>query len=273
MSFNRHAQKIEIAVEDHSIGKAGSFTIMAGPCSVESRAQMDEVGACLKEMNIPIMRGGAFKPRTSPFSFQGLGEEGLRYMAETCEKYGLLSISEVMDTTTIELVAEYVDILQIGARNMHNYALLKEVGRVMKPIMLKRGFMSTVEELLLASEYIRQRHDRVLLCERGIRTFEPYTRNTLDLSCVALVQRLSPYCIIVDLSHALGRTDIILPMARSVVASGADGLMLEIHPDPQKALSDGKQSLSLEEFREFMLELRPWLEFRCSRELNTDDRS
>lgn len=267
MTFSRQIEKTKVAVANHLVGAPGVFTIMAGPCSVESRGQMDEVGACLKELGIPIMRAGAFKPRTSPFAFQGLGEEGLRYLAETCEKYGLLSISEVIDTSVIDLVAHYVDVLQVGTRNMHNYALLKEVGRPMKPVMLKRGFMSTVEEFLLATEYIRQRHDRIVLCERGIRTFETYTRNTLDLSCVALVQRLSPYCIIVDLSHALGRTDIMFPMACSVVASGADGLMLEVHPDPQKALSDGKQSLSLEEFTRFMQELSPWLEFRRSREL------
>lgn len=260
--MHSEAEKITIKVKDIEIGSNEFFALIGGPCSIESPMQADEVGAFLKEQGVKIMRGGAFKPRTSPFSFQGLGEEGLKILAGACEKYGIVSISEVMDSGELDTVAAYADIIQVGARSMHNYSLLKKIGRVKKPVMLKRGFMSTVEEFLLAAEYMRQNGVKVFLCERGIRTFETYTRNTMDISCVALVHKLSPYPIIVDISHALGRTDIMIPMAKSVVASGSDGLMIEVHPDPQKALSDGKQSLNFDEFECLFSQIKPWIEFR-----------
>lgn len=250
-----------ICVDDMRIGGPRKVLI-CGPCAVESEHQVEQTARFLSRLGIPIMRGGAFKPRTSPHSFQGLGREGLKLLVAAARKHGLLVVSEIMDPRDIDLFVEHVDILQIGSRNMQNSPLLREVGRCNKPVLLKRNFMSTIKELLLAAEYILQEGNRrVILCERGIRTFEPFTRNTLDLSCVALVKQLHYLPIIVDLSHSLGRTDIMLPMARAALACGCDGLMMEVHPEPAQALSDGQQSLSFQELEKLLVGIKPWLRF------------
>ena len=231
--------------------------MMAGPCSVESETQIDGIAARVKERGALVLRGGAFKPRTSPYSFQGLGLPGLKMMRRAADKYGLLVISEVMDHTQIPAMLDDVDILQVGARNMQNYNLLKELGKVSKPVLLKRGIAATIEELLLSAEYIMSGGNyNVVLCERGIRTFESATRNTLDISAIPVIQKLSHLPIVVDPSHGTGRRDKVPPMARAAVAAGADGLLIEVHPDPDKALSDGAQSLYLEQFEQLMKELR-----------------
>ena len=259
--------------EDHdsanrNVIQVGNITIggkrkifMCGPCAVESLSQIKKTAAILSHLSIPIIRGGAFKPRTSPHTFQGMGYEGLDMLLLVAQQYKLLVVSEVMDPRDVEYFVKHnVDILQIGTRNMQNFSLLHEVGKCKKPILLKRGFMSTVEEMLLAVEHISiEGNDQIILCERGIRTFEPLTRNTLDLSSVALIKRMYPLPIIVDLSHSLGRTDIMTPMARAALASGCDGLMIEIHPDPPKALCDGQQSLSFQELETLMNEINPWI--------------
>jgi len=232
--------------------------VMAGPCAVESRKQVLETAHAVKEAGARILRGGAFKPRSSPYSFQGLGEEGLKILAEAREQTGLPIVTEVMDPQLVPLVATYTDILQIGARSMQNYALLHAVGEIHKPVLLKRGMMSTIEELLMAAEYILS-HDNedVLLCERGIRTFEPYTRNTLDLSAVPLLQQLSHLPVIVDPSHGTGKWELVAPLSRAAVAAGADGLIIEVHPRPEEALSDGAQSLKPKRFAELMHTIDP----------------
>jgi 3-deoxy-7-phosphoheptulonate synthase len=226
---------------------------MAGPCSVESREQMEAVADAVADAGAQVMRGGAFKPRSSPYSFQGMGEEGLKLMREAADRRGLLIISEVMDSTQLPLLTQYSDILQIGARNMQNYNLLREVGKVRTPAMLKRGIAATIEEVLLAAEYILSggNYD-VMLCERGIRTFETYTRNTMDISAIPVLQKLSHLPVIGDPSHGTGRRDLVLPLARAAVAAGADGLLVEIHPDPDHAISDGAQTLTFPQFREMM---------------------
>lgn len=241
---------------------------MCGPCAVESEEQVEQTAAFLSRFGIPIiMRGGAFKPRTSPHTFQGLGRDGLEILNRAARRHGLLVVSEIIDPRDLDFFVDHVDILQIGARNMHNSPLLREVGRSGKPVLLKRGFMSTIEELLLAADYIfLEGNQQVILCERGIRTFEPLTRYTLDLACVALVKRMNPIPIIVDLSHSLGRTDIMVPMAKAALACGCDGLMIEIHPDPIKALSDGRQSLSFEGFAKLLADIEPLLRFVEGRE-------
>ncbi len=232
-------------------------TMMAGPCSVESESQMDTIAARLREAGVRVLRGGAFKPRTSPYSFQGLGYPGLQIMRRTADKYGLLIVSEVMDQTQIPAMAEIVDVFQVGARNMQNYNLLKELGKVSKPVLLKRGISATIEELLLSAEYIMSGGNyNVVLCERGIRTFENATRNTLDISAIPVIKKLSHLPIVVDPSHGTGRRDKVAPMARAAVAAGADGLLIEVHPDPEKALSDGAQSLDLEQFEQLMKQLQ-----------------
>ncbi|MBI4829979.1 MAG: 3-deoxy-7-phosphoheptulonate synthase [Candidatus Lindowbacteria bacterium] len=232
--------------------------VMAGPCSVESREQIIEIAEIVKKGGAKILRGGAYKPRTSPYSFQGLEEKGLEYLAEARERTGLRVVTEVMDSHNVDLVAEYADILQIGARNMQNFALLKTVGRTKKPILLKRGMMSTVEELLMSAEYIlSEGNNRVILCERGIRTFETVTRNTLDLNSIPSIKKLSHLPVIVDPSHGTGRWDLVLPMAKASIAAGADGLIIEIHPRPEEAFSDGYQSLIPERYYELMNEVRP----------------
>ena len=256
---NHHTCSIQIG--NITIG-GPTKVFMCGPCSVESEEQIERTAHFLSEVGIPIIRGGAFKPRTSPHTFQGLGRNGLDLLAQAAQRHGLLVVSELMDPRELDYFIDRVDIIQIGARNMQNYPLLREVGRTKKPVLLKRGFMSTIDELLLASEYILlEGNQQVILCERGIRTFETLTRNTLDLACVALVKRMQPLPIIVDLSHSLGRTDIMIPMAKAALACGADGLMIEVHPDPIKALSDGRQSLSFEELAHLWNEVKPLLQF------------
>jgi 3-deoxy-7-phosphoheptulonate synthase len=231
--------------------------VMAGPCSVESRKQIDLVAEQVARAGASVIRGGAFKPRSSPYSFQGLGAEGLQMMRAAADRNGLLVVSEVMDQTQIPLVAEYSDILQVGARNMQNFNLLRELGKLRKPVLLKRGIAATIEELLLSAEYIMAggNYD-VILCERGIRTFETYTRNTMDISAFPVVKKLSHLPIVADPSHGTGRRDMVAPVARASVAGGADGLLIEVHPDPDRALSDGAQSLRLEQFEELMGQLR-----------------
>jgi 3-deoxy-7-phosphoheptulonate synthase len=231
--------------------------VMAGPCSVEGRDQMLAVAEAVARAGASVLRGGGFTPRSSPYNFQGLGEEGLTLLREAADRFGLLVVSEVMDLTQIPLVAAYADILQVGTRNMQNYNLLRELGRQPKPVLLKRGVAATIEELLLSAEYILVAgNPNVILCERGIRTFETYTRYTLDISAVPVVKKLSHLPIIVDPSHGTGRRDKVPPMARAAVAAGADGLLIEVHHDPDRALSDGAQSLRPEQFAELMSQLR-----------------
>jgi len=245
-----------IKIKDVEIGGKHVVT-MAGPCSVESREQMDAVADIVADSGAQIMRGGAFKPRSSPYSFQGMGEEGLKLMRASADRRGLLIISEVMDATQLPLLTQYSDILQIGARNMQNYNLLREVGKVRTPAMLKRGIAATIEEVLLAAEYILSggNYD-VMLCERGIRTFETYTRNTMDISAIPVLQKLSHLPVIADPSHGTGRREMVLPLARAAVAAGTDGLLVEIHPDPDHALSDGAQTITFSQFREMMQQVR-----------------
>lgn len=231
--------------------------VMAGPCAVESREQLLEAARIVKEAGATILRGGAFKPRTSPYSFQGLEEEGLKYLAEAREATGLLIVTEVMDARTLPLVSKYADILQIGTRNMQNFILLKELAKVDKPILLKRGASATIEEWLMAAEYIMAGGNyNVILCERGIRSFENYTRNTLDLTAVPVVKHLSHLPVIVDPSHAIGKWRFVQPMARAAIAAGADGLIVEMHPNPAEALCDGPQSLTPDNFFAMMAELK-----------------
>lgn len=237
-----------VKVEDIEIG-GKNIVIMAGPCAVESREQLFESAMAVKKAGAQFLRGGAFKPRTSPYSFQGLEEEGLKMLKEAKELSGLKIVTEVMDVHSVELVAEYADVIQIGARNMQNFPLLRTVGRINKPILLKRGLAATLEEWLSAAEYILSEGNKdVILCERGIRTFETYTRNTLDLSAVPAVKKLSHLPIVVDPSHGTGKWHLVAPMAKAAIAAGADGLIIEVHPDPKNALSDGAQSLTPENF-------------------------
>jgi 3-deoxy-7-phosphoheptulonate synthase len=229
------------------------LAIMAGPCSIESEEQIFACAKAVKENGGNILRGGAFKPRTSPYAFQGLGEKGLIAMQKAGEHYGLLTVTEIMDSDQIELVASYADILQIGARNMQNFSLLKKLGNIKNPILLKRGLSATYQDLLMSAEYILNAgNSNVILCERGIRTYETYSRNTLDLAAVPILQELSHLPIIVDPSHGTGIRKMVAPMARAGIAAGADGLMIEIHPDPDKAFSDADQTLSFEQFSEMM---------------------
>jgi 3-deoxy-7-phosphoheptulonate synthase len=231
--------------------------VMAGPCSVESREQVQIIAAAVKASGAKVLRGGAFKPRTSPYSFQGLGEIGLQYLREAGNKLGLPVITEVVDVSQIPMVREYADIFQVGARNMQNFMLLGELGRERKPVMLKRGMSSTIEEWLMASEYIlKGGNENVILCERGIRTFERYTRNTLDISAVPVIKKLSHLPVFTDPSHGTGIREKVMPMARASIAAGADGIIVEVHHDPEHAKSDGAQSLYPEQFEQMMKELR-----------------
>ncbi len=250
-----HPEPSQVQVGNVTIG-GGAPVVIAGPCSVESREQILETARAVKQAGASLLRGGAFKPRTSPYSFQGLGEEGLKLLAEAGEETGLPVISEVMDPENLDLVAEYVDVLQLGARNMQNFHLLKKIGQAGKPVLLKRGLSATIEEWLMSAEYIlNEGNSHVILCERGIRTFETATRNTLDLSAVPVIRHLSHLPIIVDPSHGTGKWRYVAPMSRAALAAGADGLMVEVHPDPERALSDGPQSLTLDNFRGMMEEL------------------
>ncbi len=251
------AKDTVIHVDDVTIG-GGTFTLMAGPCAVESAEQTLETARRVKKSGAVILRGGAFKPRTSPYSFQGLGKKGLEILAEARKETGLPVVTEVMSIEDVPVVAEYADILQVGARNMQNFNLLDCVGRQDKPVLLKRGMSSTIEELLLSAEYILSRgNPNVILCERGIRTFEKYTRNTFDISAVPVIKKLSHLPIILDPSHAAGVRDYVAPLARASVAIGADGIMIEVHPHPEKALCDGQESLTPDEFEKLVGELRP----------------
>jgi 3-deoxy-7-phosphoheptulonate synthase len=231
--------------------------VMAGPCSVESQEQLFTIAEQVSQAGARVLRGGAFKPRSSPYSFQGLGEDGLKLLREAGDKFGLLVISEVMEISQIPLMTPYVDIFQVGARNMQNFNLLRELGKVRKPVMLKRGIAATLEEMLLSAEYIMSggNYD-VILCERGIRTFETYTRNTMDISAIPIVHKLSHLPMTADPSHGTGRRDKVSPMARASVAAGADAVIVEVHHQPEKALSDGAQSLYPEQFAKLMDELR-----------------
>ncbi|HYL92147.1 MAG TPA: 3-deoxy-7-phosphoheptulonate synthase [Alphaproteobacteria bacterium] len=231
--------------------------IMAGPCSVESKDQIFAVAESVSASGAKFLRGGAFKPRTSPYSFQGLGEDALKLLRQAADKHGLLVVTEVMEISQIPMMLPYVDILQVGARNMQNFNLLRELGKVRKPVLLKRGIAATIEELLLSAEYLMAggNYD-VILCERGIRTFETYTRNTLDISAIPIVKKLSHLPMVADPSHGTGRRDKVSPMARAAVAAGADGLLIEVHNSPDNALSDGAQSLYPEQFAQLMQELR-----------------
>jgi 3-deoxy-7-phosphoheptulonate synthase len=241
-------------VGDLKIG-GGQIQVMAGPCAVESREQLLESARIVKEAGATILRGGAYKPRTSPYSFQGLEEEGLKMLAEAREVTGLYIVTEVMDVTTLPLVAEYADILQIGARNMQNFFLLRQVAKVDKPVLLKRSPSATIEEWLMAAEYLLAGGNRrVILCERGIRTFENHTRNTLDLTAVPVLKHLTHLPVIVDPSHAIGKWRYVTPMAKASLAAGADGLLIEVHPKPEEALCDGPQSLTPENFNILMRE-------------------
>ena len=233
------------------------LALMAGPCSVEGEAQAFAIAEAVARAGATIMRGGAYKPRTSPYSFQGLGEEGLKILRRAADAFGLAVVTEVMDSQQVPLIARYADILQVGARNMQNFALLHEVGHVEKPVLLKRGLASTIEEWLMSAEHIVSQGNRqVILCERGIRTFETYTRNTLDLNAIPVVKELSHLPVIVDPSHGTGIRDKVAPMARAAIAAGADGLIVEVHHDPDHALSDGAQSLYPAQYRELVDQIR-----------------
>ncbi len=249
-------EKTIFEIKGKTIGGSELFVI-GGPCSIESKEQMELCAQIAYENGAQSLRGGAFKPRTSPYEFQGLGEEGLKILHDAGSRYNLVTISEVMDSPQIELVANYVDILQIGARNMHNFSLLKELGRVKNPILLKRGFAATYQDLLLAAEYILSAgNPHVILCERGIRTFETHTRNTLDLNAVPALQELTHLPIFVDPSHGTGHRSMVLPMARAAVAAGAHGITVEMHPDPDNAFTDSAQTIGVEAFSKMMKEIK-----------------
>jgi len=243
-------------IGQHMVGGKELF-IMAGPCSVESRSQIIETAHAVKEAGAHALRGGAYKPRSSPYSFQGLGEEGLQYLAEAREQTGLPIITEVMEPALVPLVCEYADILQIGARNMQNYALLHAVGKSQHPVLLKRGMSSLIEEWLMSAEYILSHgNTRVMLCERGIRTFEKYTRNTFDLNAIPVIKHLTHLPIIADPSHATGKWEYVAGVAKGSIAAGADGVIVEVHPNPEEAMSDGRQSLKPEKFAQLVIEMK-----------------
>jgi 3-deoxy-7-phosphoheptulonate synthase len=245
-----------ILIDGQQVG-GQKVSVIAGPCAVESREQILETAWAVKEAGAHLLRGGAFKPRTSPYSFQGMGEEGLQLLAEARAETGLHVVTEVMAPEQVPLVCEYADVLQIGTRNMQNYPLLNAVGQARKPVLLKRGMMSTMEELLMSAEYIMSNgNHQVILCERGIRTFERYTRNTLDINAVPVLKELSHLPVIIDPSHATGKWSLVKAASKAAVAAGADGLMIEVHPDPEQAVSDGAQSLKPYRFAELMAEIR-----------------
>ena len=241
-------EKTQIDVGPYSF-KQNSFLIIAGPCSIESEEQAYDIATAVKKSGAHILRGGAFKPRTSPYSFQGLGDQGLKILSNLKKEFNIPIITEVMDVRDLEAVAEVADIVQIGTRNMQNFSLLKEVGRINKPILLKRGLAATIKEWLLSAEYIlKQGNEKIILCERGIRSFDPETRNLLDLTAVALIREMSHLPVIVDPSHALGRRDLIEPMSKAALACGSYGVMIEVHDKPEEALSDGAQAVSYAQF-------------------------
>ena len=253
------SERTRIRVNGTEIG-GGEFIVMAGPCSVESESQILQTAEAVAKAGARMLRGGAYKPRTSPYEFQGMEEAGLKLLRKAKDATGLAILTEVMSDSDVDLVAEYADILQIGARNMQNFSLLKALGRTTRPILLKRGMSSTIRELLMSAEYIvAHGNPNVVLCERGIRTFETATRNTCDLSAVAVLNELTHLPVVVDPSHATGRRSLVPPLARASVAMGADGLLIEVHPNPEKAYSDGAQSLSIPEFESMMKGLDPYL--------------
>jgi len=254
-----HPEDTQVAVADKIIG-GEEFTVIAGPCAVESRKQIVDIAVDIKAAGGSLLRGGIFKPRTSPYSFQGLGESGADLMIEASNKSGLGTVSEVTDVAEVAFMQDKVSMLQIGARNMQNFRLLKAVGESGMPVLLKRGMSSTIEELLCAAEYITSTgNQQVVLCERGIRTFETATRNTLDLNAVALLKQLTHLPVIVDPSHGTGVRELVIPMARAAVAVGADGIIVEVHPDPVTALSDSHQQLSANQFKELMRQIKPFI--------------
>ncbi|MGG1552599.1 bifunctional 3-deoxy-7-phosphoheptulonate synthase/chorismate mutase [Paenibacillus ferrarius] len=254
---SRKQKKEDTVITLGPIPVGGTKPIMvAGPCSVESYEQLRTVAAALKQAGVHVMRGGAFKPRTSPYDFQGLGIEGLRMLKEVASEFGLKTISEIVDPAHIELAGQYIDVIQIGARNMQNFELLKAAGEVRTPILLKRGLAATIDEFLHAAEYILSRgNTQVMLIERGIRTYEKATRNTLDISAVPILKQESHLPVLVDVTHSTGRKDIFAPCAKAALAAGADGIMVEVHPDPPTALSDAAQQLTIEEFNRFYTEV------------------
>jgi 3-deoxy-7-phosphoheptulonate synthase len=254
MVFRQNVHTVSIS-EDIALG-GEQVVMMAGPCSVENYAQMRAVAVALARAGIRILRGGAFKPRTSPDSFQGLGRQGLEILRDVADEFDLLVVTEALSVADLPLVSRYADILQLGSRNMHHFPLLWAAGETDKPVVLKRGFMSTIDEWLKAAEHVASRgNKRIILCERGIRTFETASRNTLDTNGISLAKMISPYPVIADPSHATGRADLVLPAARAAVAAGADGLLVEFHPDPEMAWSDGQQSLPLSMLPQFMDEV------------------
>jgi len=255
VSRKRHKEDTIVSVGDIAVG-GGKPILVAGPCSVESYEQVRKTAAVLKASGISVMRGGAFKPRTSPYDFQGLGVEGLKILREVADEFGLKTISEIVDPAHVELACEYIDVIQIGARNMQNFELLKAAGDVRTPILLKRGLAATIDEFLHSAEYIVSRgNTQVMLIERGIRTYEKATRNTLDISAVPILKLESHLPVLVDVTHSTGRKDIMGPCARAALAAGADGVMVEVHPDPATALSDAAQQMNFEEFRRFLEEV------------------
>jgi len=254
----------DFKLEDTTIDIKGNIIggkkiqVIAGPCAVENKTMIISIAEKVREAGASFLRGGAFKPRTSPYSFQGLGEEGLKYLAEAREKTGLPVVTELMDPRDMEVILKYADIVQIGARNMQNFRLLLEVGACDKPILLKRGFSSTIKEWLMAAEYIMSKgNQKIILCERGVRTFETATRNTLDLSAIPVLKQLTHLPVIVDPSHGVGKWDLVAPMSKAAIAAGADGLIIEVHVNPEEALSDGEQSLKPDYFKKLMNELKP----------------
>lgn len=251
-----HASNTHVPLNGSKVG-AEKIVVIAGPCSVESREQIIETAHAMKEAGATALRGGAFKPRTSPYAFQGMGEEGLKYLAEAREQTGLPIVTEVMEPAMVPLVCDYADVLQLGARNMQNYALLHAVGKAQHTVLLKRGMSSTIEELLMAAEYILSHgNTRVMLCERGIRTFEKYTRNTFDINAIPVLKERTHLPVIADPSHATGHWQYVEAAARAAIAAGADGLIVEVHPSPEEAMSDGMQSLTFKRFAEMMRSLR-----------------
>jgi len=264
-------QRTSIRLKNITIG-GKELTMVAGPCAIENEEQIFEIAGELSRLGVKVLRGGAFKPRTSPYSFQGLGKEGLKLMSKAAKAFNLLTITEVMSVKQVDLVAEYADILQVGTRNMQNFILLKELGRIKKPVMLKRGMSATLEELLLSAEHIMSQGNReVILCERGIRTFENYTRNTLDISAIPALKELSHLPVIVDPSHGTGRWRLVNPMSKSAIVAGADGLIIEVHPHPKSSLSDGAQTLNFDTFLQLLKEIKP-IANAIGREINFTDK-
>lgn len=252
-----NGEKRIIEVKGLRIGEEGNPIFIAGPCSVESREQIISTAMALKDKGVHILRGGVFKPRTSPYDFQGLGEEGLKYLKEASEMTGLPIVTEVMDEQNLGMILKEADIIQIGSRNMHNYSLLKAVGKIDKPVLLKRGMSATINEWIMAAEYIASYGNKdIILCERGIRTFDTYTRNTLDLAAVPIMKSETGLPVIVDPSHATGKRELIGPMSKAALACGADGLMIEVHIDPDTALCDGPQSLTPDEYEKVINSLK-----------------